>query len=391
MIRIVGDKFPSTVKKAIVDTLKSLLIRGVATLKPFLPQLQTTYVKCLSDPAEAVRSTSAESLGILVRLAPRTEPLINELTTGAAKNDDSGVRLSMCQALAQVLLNVPQSPGEATQDKLVDALLPRALGEEGTDADRDAASWALALVVRRHLPEERADSILNDSVAPLLKASGDAERRHGAVRTLAGLCWSQAPQLAMPNPALQKRLLALVQESLPKLLGDTDASVLSASAVLLASAARLQAEAGSWDPSAAPWSGWAEKLAAILAAEPKAGRLSPEGLATALNGVRHYGAAAASTSTKSAVVAQLAAAAAARGLDSTEAVAEAGERAVAALLSNAEGSTREADIKNASEACAGALKDAAAAKVLRDYAAKRLKSLSQLALEPKSGGFAWDL
>merc|ERR1719335_1554883 len=67
LIRIVGDRFPGTVKKAIVDTLESLLIRGGATLKPFLPQLQTMYVKCLADPSEAVREGAADSLGTLVR------------------------------------------------------------------------------------------------------------------------------------------------------------------------------------------------------------------------------------------------------------------------------------------------------------------------------------
>ena len=73
LIRIVGDRFPGTVKKAIVDTLKSLLLRGGVTLKPFLPQLQTTYVKCLADPSVAVRLKAAESLGTLVRLSARTD------------------------------------------------------------------------------------------------------------------------------------------------------------------------------------------------------------------------------------------------------------------------------------------------------------------------------
>ena len=117
LIRIVGDKFPGSVKKAIVEALRCLLVRGGDTLKPFLPQLQTTYVKCLSDPpnSEEVREKAAESLGMLVRRAPRTEPLINELCTGVASQADATARLAMGHALGQVLLNLPQATSEATQ------------------------------------------------------------------------------------------------------------------------------------------------------------------------------------------------------------------------------------------------------------------------------------
>lgn len=246
-------------------------------------------------------------------------------------------------------------------------------------------------MIRRHLPAERALNLLNSELAPLLAAS-DADQRHGAVRTLAGACWCQTPQLPLPPSDMQKCLTGLADQSLPKLLADADASVLSASAVLFASAARLHAAAGSLDASAAPWASWAEKLATILAAEPKAGRLSPEGLAIALHGLRHYGAVA-SASAKPAGVAQLAAVAAAQGLSKTEAVAQAGERALAALLSTPEGTNNEGDLKKSLEACASALKDPAAAKTLRDYASKRLKSLSQLAptgSTESAGGFVWD-
>lgn len=72
-------------------------------MKPFLPQLQAAYVKLLADPTEAVRLKAAESLGIWVRLSPRTEPLINELAGGVATHADPAVRLAMATALGEVL------------------------------------------------------------------------------------------------------------------------------------------------------------------------------------------------------------------------------------------------------------------------------------------------
>ena len=48
--RIIGDRFASGVKSAILGTLAALLAKAGAALKPFLPQLQTTFLKCLADP-----------------------------------------------------------------------------------------------------------------------------------------------------------------------------------------------------------------------------------------------------------------------------------------------------------------------------------------------------
>ncbi|CAE8597071.1 unnamed protein product [Polarella glacialis] len=223
LIRIVGDRFPGTVKKAIVDTLKSLLIRGGDTLKPFLPQLQTTYVKCLSDPSDAVRQKAAESLGTLVRRSARTEPLINELATGAATNADPLAQRAMCVALGEVLLNVPSPAGEASQEKILDALVPKALEGEGAQRDREVAGWALGMLVRRHLAPEKALEILREQVVPALE---DAGRRSGAALVLAGACWCQSPQLQeLPGDEIMEVLKELSSKWLPKLLSDSDPDV----------------------------------------------------------------------------------------------------------------------------------------------------------------------
>lgn len=55
LIRIIGDRFPWQVKAAILRTLGILIAKAGAGLKPFVPQLQTTFVKCLLDPEPRVR------------------------------------------------------------------------------------------------------------------------------------------------------------------------------------------------------------------------------------------------------------------------------------------------------------------------------------------------
>ena len=61
-------------------------------LKPFLPQLQTTFVKALNDPNRMVRLKSAEALGRLIVIHTRVDPLFTELHTGVKNIDDTSVR-----------------------------------------------------------------------------------------------------------------------------------------------------------------------------------------------------------------------------------------------------------------------------------------------------------
>lgn len=61
-------------------------------LKPFLPQLQTTFVKALNDPTQAVREKAAWALGLLTVLHTRVDSLFTELKNGIRNNDDSGIR-----------------------------------------------------------------------------------------------------------------------------------------------------------------------------------------------------------------------------------------------------------------------------------------------------------
>ena len=62
-------------------------------LKPFLPQLQTTFIKALNDPNREVRMCAANALQKLIKLHTRVDPLFTELHNGVRNTEDNTVRL----------------------------------------------------------------------------------------------------------------------------------------------------------------------------------------------------------------------------------------------------------------------------------------------------------
>ena len=83
LLRIVGDRNPSNVKVAILQTLGRVLSKGGPALRAFVPQFQTTFVKALSDPSRQVRVEAIAALSLLMPLATRVDPLIKELVAGS--------------------------------------------------------------------------------------------------------------------------------------------------------------------------------------------------------------------------------------------------------------------------------------------------------------------
>eukprot|EP00833_Pecoramyces_ruminatium_P000601 jgi/Orpsp1_1/1174633/evm.model.c7180000050816.1 len=98
LIRVIGDRFPWQVKAAILKTLNILLTKVPLMVKPFLPQLQRTFIKSLNEPQAEIRNQAAKALSVLVPLQPRLDPLITEINTGYKNASDAGVKEAMFAA-----------------------------------------------------------------------------------------------------------------------------------------------------------------------------------------------------------------------------------------------------------------------------------------------------
>jgi hypothetical protein len=111
LLRVVGDRNPTNVKVAILKTLGLILTKGGASLRAFIPQFQTTFVKYLSDPSRLVRVEAIQALSLLIPLSTRVDPLIKELTLGASGHTTTAsdevaavaVQTAMLEALAVVI------------------------------------------------------------------------------------------------------------------------------------------------------------------------------------------------------------------------------------------------------------------------------------------------
>lgn len=104
LIRVMGERFNSDIKAAILYALNVLFSKIPQLLRPFIPQLQRTFVKSLSDPSnETLRLRAAKALGTLIEYQPRVDPLVAELVTNAKQSTDDGVKTAMLRALLEAV------------------------------------------------------------------------------------------------------------------------------------------------------------------------------------------------------------------------------------------------------------------------------------------------
>ncbi|KAG7381488.1 eIF-2-alpha kinase activator GCN1 [Phytophthora pseudosyringae] len=217
LIRIAGDRFPGHVKAAILQTLEIILTKGGVALKPFLPQLQTTFVKALNDTAVDVRARGASALSLLVTLSPRVEPLLAELTE-RLRTTTGGVREANLEAVASVVERVGDKLSAAGRSTLESAL--EEMLESSEDALRDGACKCLASSVAstansgdlEAAQKQLLDYGLANVSAADLQAQPWQRRQSAAVFTSLVLHKHSALLTADVTAPLTTTLLALAQD-----------------------------------------------------------------------------------------------------------------------------------------------------------------------------------
>jgi len=192
LIRILGDRFSHNVKTAVLDTLAILLAKASAMLKPFLPQLQTTFLKALNDPHRTVRLKAGFALSHLITIHTRPDPLYNELHSGIKNSEDSAVRDTYIQAMRGCVKRAGDKLSPTIRRTLTSTLLGLLTSCE--DVTRSCTAGCLASLLPA-LPEEELEPVMNDTVL-VDDPSHDMTIRHGRSATLAVLM-AQSPSTAL--------------------------------------------------------------------------------------------------------------------------------------------------------------------------------------------------
>lgn len=189
LIRILGDRYVWSVKTSLLETLTLLLSKVGAMLKPFLPQLQTTFVKALSDPNRSVRLKAAAALGKLIVIHTRVDPLFTELQTGFKGCDDTSVKDTFLQALRFCLEGAGSKMAAITRKQIMPSLIELMGCQE--DSTRMVASACVG-VTSAFLPEEELTDLLVNHLLDT-NVSVDWTLRHGRAIAL-GVSLKQAPE-----------------------------------------------------------------------------------------------------------------------------------------------------------------------------------------------------
>ncbi|CAM6126914.1 unnamed protein product [Calypogeia fissa] len=181
LIRIIGDRYPWQVKSAILATLGIIISKGGLALKPFLPQLQTTFMKCLQDNTRAVRARAASALGKLIRMSARVDPLVGDLLSGI-QSAEGGVREAMLEALKGVMKNAGKSISPPVLERAATSLQDLLQSEE--DEVRGSAARTLG-ILSQYLEDSEFGNLFKSmsSTAP----SAPWTLRHGTTLVLASI------------------------------------------------------------------------------------------------------------------------------------------------------------------------------------------------------------
>ncbi|GMN25829.1 hypothetical protein TIFTF001_001087 [Ficus carica] len=181
LIRIIGDRFPWQVKSAILSTLTIMIRKGGMALKPFLPQLQTTFVKCLQDSTRTVRSSAALALGKFSALSTRIDPLVGDLLA-SLQASDAAVREAILSALKGVLKHAGKSVSSAVRTRVYVNM--KDLIHHDDDQVRISAASILG-ITSQHMEDAQLTELLQELSD--LTSSPSWSARHGSVLTISSI------------------------------------------------------------------------------------------------------------------------------------------------------------------------------------------------------------
>lgn len=158
LIRVMSERFPWQVKAAILRAMTVILEKCSVMLRAFAPQLQSTFLKCLSDGSRLVRVRACAALGCLIPIQARLEPLLNDLVSLGTDGLTSESRAAAFHGCSQVYKHGKRLP-ETAFSKFPNLICNGVIDEESDVAI--AAGRALGQVASRSRNAQEYTEILS--------------------------------------------------------------------------------------------------------------------------------------------------------------------------------------------------------------------------------------
>ena len=180
LIRVLGERYTPNIKTACLDTLSLLIDKVKVALKPFLSQLQTTFMKSLNDGTREVREKGVTALTKLVSLHNRVDNLFTDVHSGT-KNENLSTRETMFAAL-QGTMFIGGSNMSANLALSISVTLSNHLGapEDSIRTANGACIGSLATF----FDEQELEKLIREKI---LTPGQSKEIRHGQALAIAGL------------------------------------------------------------------------------------------------------------------------------------------------------------------------------------------------------------
>ncbi len=162
LIRILGDRFTWNVKVAVLDTLSLLLSKVGVLLRPFIPQLQQTFLKALNDGHRSVRLRAANALSHLIAVHTRCDPVFADLHNAiksSGNSDDWSLRETMLHALRLSITPAGDKMSDSVRRQLTSTIV--SLLGLSDDSCRSTAAACLG-VLCAWLPNDELNNIAKD-------------------------------------------------------------------------------------------------------------------------------------------------------------------------------------------------------------------------------------
>ncbi|KAH8878167.1 eIF-2-alpha kinase activator GCN1 [Schistosoma japonicum] len=130
LIRLLSERQTNMVRIAVLQSLTSLISKCPQFVRPFVTQLQSTFLKCLGDSHKHTRILGGEGLSSIVPITPKLDPLLvdlarvssqtvvsrfqNYLEDVSHEHGDTAPKLGVC-ATAHTLAGVAAYPDTSLQ------------------------------------------------------------------------------------------------------------------------------------------------------------------------------------------------------------------------------------------------------------------------------------